>query len=792
MFLIHQFLRSNQRQNCSYVASTLALGCLLTGILQAQAIDPSHRPIAEIQIKGLKEVSEQLVRNQIRSRPGDPYDPTVVSKDIINITHLGQFNSVVPTVRSLEDGSVILIFEVDEQPILADVQVVGNKAISDQELLRQILLRSGDAANPFLIERGVRQIKDAYQKKGFFEVRSEVDEQLLADTSILVYSIVEGPRVKIKDIRFEGNRSFTPNQISSRIRSKVHFPLLRQGPLSRAELDLDEARVRSFYRDRGFLDAQVYTRTQVSPDDKDAVVTFVIEEGSSYLIRDLRIEGNAVFPAEQVKHVLRLASGDMYSETKIQQSQQAILDLYGKLGYVETQATVDRIFFEDYAQVDLLIRIEEGVASQVGTITVRGNELTKNKVILRQIRGMTPGRIFDRSGIEDTHRRLNESPLFSEGTVTLLGDSDEEVRDVLIEVKEANTGSVLFGAGVSSDFGLLGAIDLTQRNFDIADSPESFKELVTGKAFRGAGQFFSINIQPGNENSRYSINFKEPYVFETNYFFDSSLFFFESEREDWDEGRLGGSVGVGQRFGDIWSGSVRLRINNVDIRDLHPDAPLDAFAVGGDNSVTGVGFVVERNTTDSFIFPTQGSKTEFGLEQVGALGGDFDFTRVRGEFRQFWTVDEDFFGRRTVLSARAQLGYIFEDDEAPLFERFYAGGQRTFRGFEFRGVGPRGIRADTLMVDDDPVGGDWLFLTSLEYNFPIHQEVLRGVFFTDMGTVQDDIGFDEWRISIGTGLRIQVPFLGQAPFAMDLALPVMKKDGDQEQLFSFSLALPFR
>src|SRR5690606_26610314 len=143
---------------------------------------------------------------------------------------------------------------------------------------------------------------------------------------------------------------------------------------------------------------------------------------------------------------------------------------------------------------------------------------------------------------------------------------------------------------------------------------------------------------------------------------------------------------------------------------------------------------------------------------------------------QFWTVDQDFFGRKSIVRFRLEWGYILQDDEAPVFERFYAGGHSTFRGFDYRGVGPRGIRADTGTLGDDPVGGDWLFLTGLEYSQPLYEDVVRWAVFTDMGTVQDDIGFDEWRVSVGAGLRIKIPFLGEAPFAIDVGVPLIKEE----------------
>jgi outer membrane protein insertion porin family len=777
----------------SLLSLCLALWMGLASPAAGQGLEAANRPIAEIRIQGLSQVPEQLVRNQIRSELGGPYDPQVVEQDIVRITHLGRFSGVRAEVTPLADGSVVLTFLMSEQPLLADVGVVGNKSITDQDLLGRVLLQAGDPADPFLIDRGKRQIIAAYEEKGFFVADVTIDEQMLSEMGILIYQIREGPKVRLRDVDFEGNVNFTDSQLKSRLRSKTYIWILRGGEVNREQLELDAAAVREFYQQRGYLDAQVGRRIDLAPNQKDATVVFLVEEGQQYIVDNVRIEGNEIFPPAQIELNMTLRRGDVYSLDKLRASQNALRDLYGKLGYLDTEIQINRLFHERDPKVDLVVRISEGQPSTVGTITVRGNELTKSKVILRQLRGMDPGRRYDRTGVETTRTRLNESSLFSEGTVTILdGPQDTRIRDALVEVKETNTGSIMFGAGISSDAGVVGAIDLTQKNFDITDFPEDLSELLTGRAFRGAGQYFGLSLQPGNETSRYAIDFREPYAFETDYFFDSSAFFFSREREDWDEARLGAAFGVGQRFGDVWSGSVRVRANSVDITDIDDAAPVDVFAVEGASLVTGLGLVATRNTTDSRLFPTRGSYLELGLERVGALGGDFDFTRAKAEFRKFWTVDEDFFGRRTVVSWRGEIGYIFEDNEAPVFERFYAGGHRDFRGFAYRGVGPRGIRADNGLEGDSPVGGDWLLLTGAEYNFPIWQDILRGVFFTDMGTVQKDPGFDEWRVSIGTGVRIKIPFLGQAPFALDLAVPILKQDGDETQIVSFDLSVPIQ
>jgi len=785
-------LRSTRTNPFAVLGHLIAVVVLIApSPAKAQGIDLTDRPVAAIRIEGLAEIPEQLVLNQIRLIKGTPYASGTVRDDIVRITHLGRFSNVQAQVEPQQDGSLIVTYVLTEESPVSDIQIAGNKNISDQELLALVRLRPGDPGYKHLIEHGVKQIQRAYKKAGYFSTSVVYDQKTLSESGVLIYRIREGPIVRIRRIIFQGHAAFIKKELRSKIRSNTYAFILRPGTLNREELDADTARLRDFYHQRGYLDAQVGRRIDLSPDNKDAVVTFLIDEGRRYTVGNIRIEGNAVFSRAQIVEAMPLKSGDIFLARKLRNSHAAIVNLYGTLGYIETRVQIDRLFYDKQPKVDLVVSIREGQSYLVGTISVRGNQLTQDKVIYRTIRGMSQGRRFDYAGMRKTETLLKQSSLFSDAKITLLGNPKDPYRDVLIEVKEANSGSLSFGAGISSDAGLLGAIELTQRNFDITDLPESAGEFFTGKAFRGAGQFFSLNLQPGNQVSRYSVSFREPYVLDSDYSLDTNLFYFDREREDWDEKRTGGILGSGHRFGDVWSASVRLRVEEIDITNIDPSAPTDVFNVQDSSQITSLGFVMSRNNTDSRIFPTRGNRVRVEVTRVGALGGDYDFTKIKTEFKQFWTVEEDFFGRRTVVSLRLEIGHIIENNEAPIFERFYAGGHRSFRGFRFRGAGPRGVRNDTKALGNDPVGGDWLFLLGLEYNFPIYKEVMRGVVFLDTGTVQDDFGLDEYRASFGVGLRLKVPFLGQAPFALDFAVPILKEDGDETQAISFDLALPF-
>jgi outer membrane protein insertion porin family len=179
------------------------------------------------------------------------------------------------------------------------------------------------------------------------------------------------------------------------------------------------------------------------------------------------------------------------------------------------------------------------------------------------------------------------------------------------------------------------------------------------------------------------------------------------------------------------------------------------------------------------LLPYQGTITTLGWEPYGTLGGEYSFHKFTLGWDYFHKISEDLLDRKTIFTLHADAGYI--TGGAPFFERFYGGGIGSIRGFRFRGVSPRAGLAE------DPVGGDFSVTGSAEVSFPLVGESLRGVVFVDAGDVESDARFGTIRSSIGAGIRLNLPFLGQAPLALDFAFPITKDDQDDTQYISFSL-----
>ena len=779
-------------------ASAVALLNLAAPIAAAQQLPPPRdlsvagdlrgRTVEGVRVVGNQQILTSTILNVVQTREGDRFDPQTVQEDYQRIFGLRRFANVEAKVEPTKTG-VIVIFEVIEQKQIKEIVI--NKPpsdISDATLRGVIELDVGQAIDPFRINQSRRAIEEFYRSKNYPQASVSVDIEQVKKTGALAFNIVEGPRVRIRNITFIGNRTFSASKLKDQIRSRTYIWLFRDGVYDPDTVEDDIAALRKFYQDKGFFDARVGRKIIVSPDQKEVQIDFVIDEGVRYRIDKITFEGNSAVSEATLRDKLRLVEGQPYEQELIDRDIRKIVRDYGPLGYIYQPGSTDPeylrieskpVFRLEPGTVGLVYTISEGKPFRIGQILPRGNSRTQDKVILRELR-VAPGELYDSGKVQDATDRLRALPLFSQVRVTPVGD-DPESRDLLIEVEEARTASLTFGAGVNSNGGVAGNITYTQRNFDITNWPRSLSDFRSDRAFIGAGQTLQISFAPGTEATNASIRFTEPYILDQPYSFTGEAYIRTRRREVYDDDRIGARLILGHRFNEIWSASVGGRVEQVDIGNIE-DRPLRAFEIldqEGSHTLTSLTFSVRRDTTVGGVLPARGSNTQLAWESYGALGGDFTFQKFTLSHDRYYTLYEDLIDRKTVLALHADAGYIAGG--APFFERFYGGGINSIRGFAFRGVTPRSG------PDDDRIGGDFSATGTAEVSFPLVEEILRGVVFTDVGTVESDIEVGTIRSAVGAGVRITLPILGQVPIAIDFAYPITKASQDDTQIISFSL-----
>lgn len=775
----------------------------------SEIVDPlDGRPVRDLRVlrtsdeggepEPVDPTTDRLVRNQLRSAIGQPYRAEAVREDVTRLDRIGRFSRVETRANLLADGTVVLEFLVTMQPLIVDVQVVGNRKLTDQRIAEVVDLLVGTPADEFQIERAARRIRELYRERGYARAEVDWDRRELERRGIVLFRVQEAERLKVTGIRFEGNDSFSSRRLRSEVSSRV-AGILNRGRLDPDTLSDDVAAIIRFYRDRGYLDVRVGREIIEAPNGREAIVTFVVNEGTLYSLRDVRVlyvgsEGE-VLSREQIIGVMEIKPGDIYSVGALRRSVRLVRSAFGKLGHTDIALGTDELIDPDRPLVDLELRIDPGPRYRTGEVIIQGNDLTRHDVVRREVE-VRPQRPLDSSAIDQTRNQLRGVNLFDRQrqpkvTVQRPDEREPAYRDVLVEVEETNTGNVQFGGQFDSDSGILGRIALTQRNFDIFDTPDSMGELFAGRAFRGGGQTFSIEALPGADLQTYTISLAEPSLFDSKYSGSTAAYYREREFSEHDRQTIGTSLGVGRSFGRRWSGRATVRFESVDLRNIDEDAPVDYFEFEERSILDSVGFSLTRSSLNDPFRPTRGSRARVSVEQFGLMGGDFDFTRLEGRHAFYFPIYADLLERKTVVSFDTLVGYIPQSTgSVPVYERFYLGG-RSFRGFEFRTVSPKGIRADTGELGDDPRGGTWQFFWGAQIEQPLFSDQLSVVGFLDTGTVTDDPGFDEYRVSVGTGIRLYFSQLSPAPLAFDFGFPIVKEERDETRLFTFSVDIPF-
>ena len=360
----------------------------------------ADRPVSSIRIviRSKKVATEQEIRNNLRIAAGQPFDAKVVKADVSTLYRLGRFGQVTADATILPDGSVEVGYTVEEQQIVDSIDFAGNYVITDQELRKAVPLTTGAPRDDFLLEQSVFRIKELYKGRGNYLVEVKVDETKI-DQGLILFQIIEGPRVRIKEIEFVGNEAFPAEQLEAQLKTKPWVFLFRKGELDEDLLVEDVATVDRFYKDRGYVDVRVDRRIELSNDQREAKIVFVVSEGRQYRLRDVVIKGEQgapprVMTREQVGNLAIIQRGDPFQRNLIEKTKQAIEQAYQVMGFIDARVADNWVRVGEEPEVDLLLSIREGGSFSTGLVDVQGNYVTRDKVIRRLVR-FQPGRPMD-------------------------------------------------------------------------------------------------------------------------------------------------------------------------------------------------------------------------------------------------------------------------------------------------------------------------------------------------------------------------------------------------------------
>ncbi len=789
-----------------------ALCILFTSTVLAQQI------ISEVKVVGIRSISETSVLEKVSSRAGQVFSTAVAEEDTKKIAQLsGVEFSYYST--DIVGNKVVLTFVVVERNLVRAIVFVGNTRVKSTTLAEKLEFKLGDYLDPLQARTGAKAIAEHYEAKGYPYTKVTLDAEKLSMGRI-IYRIKEGSRVRIADVKFEGNEQLKTKELQKVVKTRPRkFVVMKQYYVAET-VEKDIQKMQKVYYKHGFLDIKITTKLDFNEDKSKVTITFVIVEGPSYTVGRISITGNTVFEEAELTAEMRLEQGKTYNDRKADFDVKKLLGKFRGTGYIEAKVDKKKVFV-DGDKVNIEYAIVSGERFKINQINITGNKGTQDKVIRHILDeyGFTPGQWYnaeiakgDGQGyLEKTIRNM----AVTEGAAITPTGKLPGLKDAQVDITEGQTGMIMFGAGVGSDSGIVGQLVYQQRNFNIKDRPKSLKDIFTGKAFKGGGQTLRIALEPGTEVSQYSVSFSDPYFQEKPITFDTGVSSYERGREVYDEQRVKGSFSFEKRYQSGWRRSIAFRGEIVNLNDFDKPGPnqlipgtstplpngvaREIIKYKGKSSIFGLRYGFGKDKRDDRYNPSSGYSFAAGYEQVA---GDYTFGVLDAVYRRYYTLHEDLAENKTILAIKL-LGAAAIGD-VPIFERFYAGGTGAYgiRGFEYRGISPRvappafdwddpcdaNFVGTTVPGDEDPVGSDWIFIANAEVTVPLGGDTFAGILFVDSGIIEEG----GYRASAGIGLQIMIPqWFGPVPMRFELAHPFMKHEDDDTQMFSFSVGRLF-
>lgn len=762
---------------------------LLSGLFGGLYAQPEVAPIVrEIVIRGNVNVSDTLIRSQIETKVGNPLREEVINEDLRKLYKLGYLSDISVLQEDVADG-IRLVFQVRENRIISELILNGNRKVADSEIREVLQSKAGrdQFFNEYLVILDKENIINLYQSKGFLFIEISYRIELVEEGVRLTFDIIEGNEVSIEEIKFEGNYTFKKSTLTGYMLTKENGWFFTTGYYNPRTFSEDLVILKNYYRSEGYIDAECYLGDVQFNEEKDRItLVVVVQEGFSYKVDQLEISGNQLFTAKEIQNRLKVLPQKIFKTPEIGEDIQTIQKMYGENAYADVDIDYEITFREGGNQVGLAYKIKENQKSYLNEVIIQGNTQTKDKVLRREVT-LAPGAAMNTTELEDSAQRLRNLRYFSEVDLSYQESDVPGHKDAVYRVTEGKTGSLRLAAGITSNSGFVGSVSFVKRNFDAFDIPRSWDDFLDGSAFTGAGQTLTLSFQPSEETVLFNIGWEEPYLFDRPYELGINLFLSQTTRRTYDENRLGTSISIGKRFQRDMALDLAIRWELVQIEDLDFDAPSNAFDVEGDNYFSSIALRYTWDKRDEFILPSKGYIFNASAElATKTLGGDFDFIKYTASYTRYLTLHKQLDGEKHILSVGGKVGYaepFGSTKEVPIFERFFAGGLNSVRGFEYRSLGPQEF--------GESIGGEAIYLGTIEYTFPLYEKFLRGVLFVDAGNISEtiyDSEFDDYRASYGFGFLISLPaVLGPRPLSLNFGFPLVYNEEDDLRIFSFSV-----
>ena len=740
--------------------------------LQRQKRGMQAGGLSDVRVVGMRYMDPDVVRMRLTIRTGDNPDDAAINAELKRIWDMGYFSDVQVT----RDGSV-LTFHVVEKPRVEHIVVEGSDAVDKDDIIAAMGTRTGTVMSERVIAEDLQKITELYRKEGYYlaKVTHSLDTKTNASGAILTIHVQEGSKLYIREVTVEGLKELKRGDLDDymALQPRGLFSWFTgKGVLKEEYLERDTNAIAAVGLEKGFIDIQV-SAPQVEYREDGIYITFHVNEGQRYAVRDVKFAGDVIAEQEEMSKAVQMDDWrdehKYFSVTVMQEDSKRLTEFYGNAGYAFAEVDTKVMKAEDGSPfVDVGYLIKKNNKVYIRRVNVEGNVRTRDNVILRELR-LADGDQYEGAKLRRTNERLKRLGYFESVDSQLVPTGRDDEVDLKIKVKEGNTGSIMAGIGYSTyyDVGVSGSI--SERN-------------LFGRGYvLGLSGFFSWRRASG------TLSFTNPHLYDTKLSVGNDLYYVNDTWDDFTKQTIGDTIRLAYPIGEYTTVSTAYRLERYEISDVEPDASKYISEYKGENWTSALSGRITRDTTDSNR-PTKGTITRLWAEYGGNfLGGTDNFVKTMFDWQAFYS-----WRPQHTFHVRGRVGAVFQNssDPVPVFERFWVGGMDTIRGYSYTDLSPRDGK------NREHVGGDRMGIVNLEYIWTFEKDLgLALVPFVDAGfNIDNDTQADKIpdKIVASTGLELR----WRSPMG-DLRLaygyPLMEDyDGEENQgRFEFTMGQNF-
>ncbi|MBS0576962.1 MAG: outer membrane protein assembly factor BamA [Proteobacteria bacterium] len=741
--------------------------------------------VTDIRIDGLQRIAPGTVFTYLPIERGDTVDRSKAAAAVRALFKTGFFNDV-----ELDRQGDILVVKVTERPAINKLTVTGNKEIKTEDLLKglkQIGLAEGETFDRMTMDRVTQELNRQYDDRGKYNVSITPTIGVLDRNRVdITIKIVEGKPAKIRNINIVGNKVFTDKQLLDKWESGTRNWLSwysHNDQYSREKLSGDLEKLNAWYLDRGYIDFNIdSTQVEITPDRRDMFVTANISEGEMYRVSSVKVSGDTVVPVADLEKLVLVKQGQVFSRRRLEATVDNITLLLSNIGYAFAKVNPAPDVDKDKRTVGIDFQVIPGPRVMVRRIVFKGNTRTADYVMRREMRQLE-GTWFSQAAVDRSRIRLQRLGYFDTvdvDTPAVPGSNDQV--DVVLTVKERNSGQFTFSLGYSQLAGLITSIGLNESNF------------------LGSGNRFGVSLSNSVFQKSVNVNFVNPYFTPNGVSVGYNVFYSQFNNSNFNTAQYSSnSYGAAVSFGipvtetdtvGLTFGAKTQKI--LTLFGLTPQVIVDYLDAVGHYTFKNWSAELSwaKDTRNSFFAPTAGTYQRFGAF-VALPGSTQEYYKFSYTFERYWPLRP-----WLVLRTAADIGYGGGYGNAkhlglPFFENFYAGGVTSIRGFRDNTVGPYAVVPGTTY--EQPLGGALKTTGSIETFFPklINTESARLSTFIDFGNVYTkpgDFQFRSYRASYGVSLQWRAPI---GPVIISYAQPFLSDRGDQFERLQFTFGSSF-